>query len=174
MTDFFRPEARAALWRWREAMVAGVVAALGLWWALTSFGVLQWLGWALVALAAAAGYVAIQRLRFGQGGGGPGVVQIDERRLSYFGPLSGGIVDLDDLVRLDLDPTGRPPHWVLSHRSGDPLPIPVNAEGADALFDVFATLPGIRTERMLDALRHSPDTRVTIWQARPSDLPRLN
>lgn len=164
MDSFLRPEARATLWRWREVLVGSLIAALGLWWAVNSFGPVRWIA-ALVILGGLLSVVgAVQRLRFNTGGGGAGVVQVDERRLAYFGPLTGGVVDLGDLVRVDLDPTGKPAHWVLQDMSGQKVHIPVNAEGAEALFDVFAALPGIRTERMLDLLTNNPKEQVLIWQ----------
>ncbi len=151
------------LWRWREVMVAAAIAALGLWWGLTQFGALKWLGWALALIGAALAVASVQRVRFRQGGGGIGVVQVDERRLAYFGPLTGGVIELGDLARVDLDPTAWPAaHWILTAR-GEALAIPVNAEGADQLFDVFAALPGIRTEQMLAALQNAPEKPVNIW-----------
>ena len=45
--------------------------------------------------------------------------------------------------------------------------IPVNAEGADALLDVFSTLPSIRTERMLAELQGGSDHPVVIWERTP-------
>ena len=48
-----------------------------------------------------------------------------------------------------------------------PLFIPVNAEGSDGLFDVFAALPGLRTERMLSQLRAGGAHPVVIWERRP-------
>ena len=42
-----------------------------------------------------------------------------------------------------------------------PLQIPLTATGAEALFDAFATLPGIRTERMLREMRATG--RMTSW-----------
>ena len=98
MDSFLRPEARATLWRWREVLVGSLIAALGLWWAVNSFGPVRWIA-ALVILGGLLSVVgAVQRLRFNTGGGGAGVVQVDERRLAYFGPLTGGVVDLGDLV----------------------------------------------------------------------------
>lgn len=173
MSEFLRPEARAVLWRWREVGFAAVVLAIGLRWGLTTFGALQIVGWVMVVAGVAMGVVALRRLRFAQGGGGPGVVQINERRLAYFGPLSGGVMDVDDLIRLELDGSARPAHWRLTGQ-GEQLDIPVNAEGADALFDVFASLPGLKTDRMLDALAKKPDVLVLIWQAKAPDFARLN
>lgn len=171
--SFLREETRARFWRWREVALFGLVAANGLWWALTAFGLMVWIGWALVVLGAVFGFGAVQRLRFGGGGGGAGVVQVDERRVSYFGPLTGGIVDLDDLATLALDGDAKPAHWRLLARDGTALAIPVNAEGADALFDAFTALPGLRTERLLSALK-SPGRHVaTLWARDAGDLTRL-
>ena len=44
--------------------------------------------------------------------------------------------------------------------------IPVDAAGADALFDAFAALPGLRTERMLAELADDKTLSVVIWERR--------
>ncbi len=171
MTDLLRPEIRNWLSRWREVLTGAAVAILGLWSVTQTFGVVRWMSIAIVLIGAAVIWTGVQRIRFRHGGGGAGVVQIDERRLMYFGPLTGGTIDMDDLTRLVLDPSGHPAHWVLSGVGGQTLAIPVNAEGADALFDLFAALPGIQTERMLDVLARTPGAQVTIWK---SDRLRLH
>ncbi len=164
-TGFLRPAARAALWRWREVLFAAGLAALGAWWALGSFGVVRWIGVTLVVLAVAIAAAGVQRARFRQDGRGPGVVVLDERRLVYMGPLTGGAMDVADLTRLELEPEARPsPHWILTGIGGQGLAIPVNAEGAEALFDVFAALPGIRSQAVLDVLERTPGARVTVWE----------
>lgn len=88
--SFIRPEARAALWRWRELLLAGSTGLLGLTWALGSYGVLALTGWALIVIAVIIAVIGAQRLRFRLGAGGPGVVQVDEGQVAYFGPLTGG------------------------------------------------------------------------------------
>lgn len=171
MADFLRPEARAALWRWREALTGAGVIAFGFWWGVGAASLVQWIGWAVVVLGVALALAGIQRARFRTGAGGPGIVQVDERRLSYFGPLTGGIIDMDDLIRLELDPQALPaPHWILSGQGGQRIAIPINANGADALFDLFASLPGIRTAQMLAAMEHAPKARITIWDRPPARL----
>jgi hypothetical protein len=163
MGDFFRPEVRAFFWRWREVLLAGVVLALGLWWAFTGVGINRWLGYIFIAIGIGWGIAGVQRMRFAQDGDGPGVVQIRERRLAYFGPLDGGIIDVADLSRLEIDPSSHPdPSWVLTSVEGNSLTIPINAKGAEDLFDVFAALPEIKTATVLDVLSRTPDARVTV------------
>lgn len=164
MDNFLRPEVRAFLERWREVLLAGVVFLLGVWWALTGVGINVWLGYIFCLIGIGWGVAAVQRARFAQDGDGPGVVQIRERRLAYFGPLDGGIMDVADLSRLEIDPTSHPdPSWVLTSIEGQVLAIPINAKGAEGLFDVFASLPDIKTNTVLDVLSRTPDARVTVW-----------
>jgi len=168
--SFFRPEARAALWRWREVLTGVALAGIGLWWVLTTIGLLHWLGYLALALAAATLIIGLQRARFRGHGGGPGIVTVDEGQVAYFGPLTGALVAIRDLRQLTLDPLGRPAHWVLSAPDQPDLYIPLNAEGAEALFDAFATLPGLRTEHMLAQMHRLPEHPTVIWQ-RPQTTP---
>ncbi|MBY6090224.1 hypothetical protein [Maritimibacter alkaliphilus] len=151
--SFIRPEARAALNRWREVAIGLAVAALGLWWALTTFGVLKWVGVVLVLAGLGFAAAGVQRARFRSARQGPGVVQVDEGQIAYFGPLTGGIVALSELDRLALTGQGPSAHWVLSQPGAEDLHIPLGAEGAEALFDVFAALPGLPTRELLAKMR---------------------
>ena len=160
-----RPAAREALGRWKEVLIGVCVAALGVYWGFfTGGGLLHWIGYVVIAIACAIIVAGVQRARFRLGGGGPGVVQINEARIGYFGPLDGGLVDLTELDRLTLDPVSTPPHWVLEQPGQPAVHIPLTATGADSLFDAFATLPGIRTEHMLRQMQALPDRPVVIWQ----------
>jgi hypothetical protein len=170
MADFFRPEAKALIWRFRDVWGALSVLGLGIWWAITGLGFVQWLGFAIAALGAMLLVAGVQRGRFRQGSDGPGIVQITERRLAYFGPLDGGVMDINDLSRLSFDPTGHPaPYWILTGPEEGDIAIPTTATGAEALFDAFSSLPGIQTETMLGVLSDPPEHRVVIW-SRPVHL----
>jgi hypothetical protein len=162
--SFIRPEARATLHRFREALTGAAILLLGLWWLLGTTGLLPYIGGALAIAGAALTLAGLQRARFRGGAGGPGVVTVDEGQIAYFGPLTGGAVALSEITALSLDPTAKPPHWVLSQPGQPDLFIPLTAEGADTLFDVFASLPGIRTERMLAQMRAPATAPVTVWQ----------
>lgn len=161
-----RPEAAAALRRYQELIVGVAVLGLGLYWALgTGAGLLRWIGAAVALAGAALAVSGVQRARFRRGSDGPGLVQVVEGRISYFGPLWGGVVALDDLSALSIDHTGTPAHWRLEQPGEPPLHIPVTAEGSDRLFDAFAHLPGLRTERLLRALEAENATVQMVWRA---------
>ncbi len=162
--SFIRPEARTAIWRWREVLIGAGIAMLGLSWVLGPGGLLGWVGWLLIGAGLALVVVGIQRTRFRANSDGPGIVTVDEGQITYFGPLTGGAVAVSEFERLTLDPTAKPPHWVLQQPGQPPLHIPINAKGAETLFDVFATLPGLRTEYMLGALNGPGTQPVMIWE----------
>lgn len=162
--SFIRPEVSTFLHRWRGVLIGAAVALLGLWWIATSHGLLGWIGWVVLVAGAALAFTGLQRLRFVSGSGGPGVVSITEGQVAYFGPLTGGVVALSELSRLEIDHSGIPAHWGL-HQPGQPvLAIPLTAANADALFDVFAALPGLNTERLLAQMRPRGGNIAVIWQ----------
>ena len=172
-----RAEAKAALWRMREVLAGLGAVLLGLYWAFfTGGGLLHWVGYVVALLGAAMLAAGWQRMRFRRGTGGPGVVQVVEGRITYFGPLSGGVADLESLTSVTLDPTAKPAHWLLAQPGQPPLAIPVNAEGADALFDAFAHLPGIQTGTMLRALEQGGSAPIVVWRKAPvrETVPRLH
>jgi hypothetical protein len=164
---FFRPEARAALWRWREVIAGVLIALFGLWLVSGPGFLLAVPGYAFLAGGAVLAWLGIQRGRFRGSDGGAGAVQVDEGQITYFGPLTGGSVALREMESLTLEGNMFPAHWRLTQNGQAPLLIPVNAAGADALFDAFATLPGLRTERMLNTLSAEPHQAVVIWQRGP-------
>lgn len=164
---FIRPEARAEVMRWREVIIGVGAVVLGVWFVSGPGFLLAIPGYASLIGGAALIWVGLQRGRFRSTGGGAGAVQVDEGQVTYFGPLSGGMIALREMESLTLDGAMYPAHWRLTQKGVPPVLIPVNAEGADALFDVFASLPGIKTERMLAALKSKPDQAVLIWQRGP-------
>jgi hypothetical protein len=171
--SFIRPEAAASIARWREALYGVAVLALGLFWIFGARGLLHLLGYPVVILAFVLIWVGVQRARFRSSAGGVGAVQVDEGQISYFGPMTGGVTALADLERLTLVRSLKPAHWRLDTPQQPTLLIPVNAAGSEALFDAFATLKGLQTERMLAELNKSDDQPVVIWERhslRPAHL----
>lgn len=162
--SFVRPEARAALWRWREVLAGAGLLALGLLWGLQGLGLMRILGFALAGLGVIVLLAGVQRARFRGKDDGRGVVQVTEQQIAYFGPLSGGAVPLFDLQALSLDGRARPAHWQLVYSEGRTLQIPVNARGAEALFDAFASLPGLRINQLLQAVEAQDRRHQVLWR----------
>jgi len=162
--SFIRPEATQRLIRWRAVFAAGAVLALGLWWGLTSLGLIKWIGWVLTALGAALLWAAIQRARFVGGHGGLGVVEVDERQVAYLAPVGGGLVSLDSLSEVVIGPDRAGlPVWRFTG-GGVVLRIPTSAEGTEALFDALTALPGVDIEAAIRASKSRPTAPVVIWK----------
>jgi len=172
--QFIRPEIREAIWRCREAVIGVAVSLIGLNWAINGLGILSIIGTSLAIAGAILVFAGIQQARFRTGGGGAGVVIVDEALITYYGPKEGGSKSIKEMNEVELmpQPDGHP-EWVLHDDHSPPLHIPTNAEGANDLFDVFAALEGIETERMLAQLQKAPSTPVTIW-ARPEKHAKLS
>jgi hypothetical protein len=167
MAAFLRPELRAAAWRWREVLAGSVMAVFGIWWIIATTALTAWLGGILVLVGVALFVTGFQRARFRTEGGGPGMVQVTEAEIAYFGPLTGGVITLDLIETIVLDPTGKPLHWILMGRDGRRVHIPVTAADSELLLDAFAQLPGFRTEQMLDGLAHPGRAARVIWRRPP-------
>lgn len=177
--SLIRPEVAAGIARWREVILGAVLVAVALWlmrsgWIWRDF-VRQGLGVLLMAFGLAVIGGGWWRGRFRRGGQGPGVVQVTERRVLFMGPEEGGGTDLDDLTRLELKTVpGLGRVWALHARAAPTLHVPVDAVGADALFDAFAALPGLTVARLVAAVERPGDDRVVLWRANAAsglDLP---
>lgn len=167
-----RPEVRALARRWREVIAAAGLAGLGVWVMSGGGYVLVPLGIAAVALAGGWGLIAFRRIRFLRGVGAPGIVEVDEGQIGYFGPSFGGFVALADLAELRLADHFGSRAWRLKTGDGQILLIPVDAAGADRLHDAFAALPGIDMAALAAALDHGQPT-LPLWTRRAARLSRM-
>lgn len=166
MADLIRPEVMDLLLRWRGEIGAVAVGGFGGWLGSTAFGTLALLGWALLALSPVLLLIAVQRRRFaGAGGPGPGVVELVEGRIGYFGPAGGGFMALDDLTEIRLVPHEGDRAWLLRGRGCADLVVPLGAEGDEVLFDAFVTLPGLTAAQLVSAVtdEQQPRATVLIW-----------
>jgi hypothetical protein len=150
--SFVRPEILAGLVRWREVITSGAGVALGVWLCLMPGYVLPAFGGILIALGLGFGVLALRRLRFRQDGDAPGLVRVTEAQIAYMGPRIGGFVGLPDLSELRLLSHRGRRVWKLRAATGEVLHIPVEAAGADSLFDAFSGLPGMDIGALLAAL----------------------
>lgn len=170
MKDFLRPEVMAALHRWREVAGALAFAAAGLWVMALGGWFYQGVGLAVALAGVWVAVIAVRRMRFVRAVAQPGIVEIDEGQVRYFGPHGGGFAALPEVVELDLtDDLGGGRWWRLRESGGNVLSVPISAEGADQLFDAFARLPGLSPAALIAALEAPPSRSVTVWRrARPA------
>ena len=168
-----RPEARAQLAKWREVLIGGAGVLLGLWWIAGPGQLLLLPAVVLIVSGLALIWIGFQRARFRSSGHGPGAVSFDEGQVTYLGPLTGGAIALRELGSITFDPTLYPAHWRLAQPGQPELLIPVNAEGADKLFDAFSTLTGLRMEHALQAKNSASEHPIVIWQSKPSKFAQL-
>jgi len=163
-----RPDLRAWLAARSESLVAAAILLAGLWLALRG-------GWFFAALGALVLLVglslllgAIRRLPFRRGITAPGVVEVDEGAIRYYGAaVLGGEIALRDLVEIRLLRLKGRGHWRLRSTSGEALLVPVDAAGADALAHAFTALPGLDMGAVSTALAHvadQPDAVRTVWR----------
>jgi hypothetical protein len=148
-----RPEVTDLIWRAREVIWGALVVAAGLW--LISLG-----GYALIPLGAVVAGIglvlatmAFRRMRFAQTVAAPGLVELDEAQVGYLGPEIGGFLSLGELVELRILTLRGRRVWRLKQADGQALLIPVDAKGAERLFDAFATLPGMDSGALVAALQ---------------------
>ena len=140
--SFIRPEVRELLTRWSEVIAATLIMLVGLWFLFADQWIWQGLGLIIALIGAILGFAAWRRTRFAALVAGPGLVEVDERQISYFAPYEGGAVSIDMLARVTaVAPVkgGGPDDltWVLEEDGGVTLTIPNAASGAQHLFDAF-------------------------------------
>jgi len=150
--SFLRPAVLDQLYRHREGLAAAALTAFGFWVATRGGFVLLVAGLLILAIGIGWLVLALRSLRFAQKGEAPGIVQVSEGQVGYLGPQIGGFVGLPDLAEIRLLTLRGRRVWQLQPLQGPALHIPVEAAGAEALFDAFATLPGLDTAALVAAL----------------------
>jgi hypothetical protein len=151
--SFIRPELTQTLSRWREVIAAAATVGLGVMGVVLGVGyVIPGAGLVLIVAGASWALHALRRQRFMQAGEAPGIVRVTEGQIAYLGPRVGGFVGLPELAELRLLTLRGRRIWHLRQADGQLLHIPVEADGADALFDAFAALPGMDMGALVAAL----------------------
>ncbi len=170
--SFIRPELLTALARRQDhawAIAGLVTGALVMWRGVgTMAPFLTIFGGGIAVLSAVLWVAHRQRAAFRREVTQPGIVQIDEAQISYYGPETGGVVDRDALIRVDLVSGGDGrARWALYHSDGSPVSIPLAAEGADKLVDLLMSLPRVEVGAALSALDRGRVGLVTVWTRAP-------
>ncbi|MBL4807518.1 MAG: hypothetical protein JKY31_09545 [Rhodobacteraceae bacterium] len=167
--EFLRPEAVKTLKRWQETIVFAILllATLRVLWLayVWSSWTMGLLGLALTAAVGSLLYIALLRMQLRGDGMGVGLVEIDERNITYLAPHLGGVVSIDSLRKIDVSPTRNGGcNWVLYSFDGPPVMIPFTAKGADALIEAFSALRGMGVDRISRAAKSNSLVIQTIWE----------
>ena len=151
-----------------EALVAGAILLAGLWLALRGGWFFALCGGLVLLVGVSLLIGAIRRLPFRRQIAAPGVVEVDEGAIRYYGAaVPGGEIALRDLVEIRLLRLKGHGYWRLRSTTGEALLVPVDAAGADALADAFTALPGLDMGTVSAALAHvadQPDAVRTVWR----------
>ncbi len=142
------------LHHWRDALVGLLVLSLGAWLATQPSAIVRGLGFLVALTGLALTILGTRRARFAVMAQGPGVVQVVEGQITYWGPEAGGFIALCELEALDLSADGEA--WRLRAADGTRLDIPRGARGAEVLFDAFAQLPGVDMAHLMRRIRAAP------------------
>ncbi len=175
--SFIRPEVAALLKKWREAMIAGAILLGSLQAASATTGLVNALAWVTALIGAALFIEGVRRARLPQDSGGVGVVELDERQITYLGPHGGGAISINELARVkvfttDQGPAGSDFFWQFTDGAGQRLTIPGDAENASALFDALTALPGADYEQVIKASSSVEQGEFLVWER--TQAPRID
>jgi len=171
--NFLRPELGRWLRKWSEPLTMALVLVFGIWLYLraeaTANAGLLVVASIVIAAALALLVLAVRRVRLHTDRRGFGVIEIQERKITYFGPDTGGAVSLDDLRRVEIVSARAAgyidvSYWQLTDQWGRTLIIPLGAEGSDAMVDSFSALAGVKYDLIIAAMASSDDAVFTIWK----------
>ncbi|MFC3166868.1 MULTISPECIES: hypothetical protein [Paracoccus] len=163
-----RPDLRAWAARRSEVLVATAILLAGLWLALRGGWFFAALGGLVLLVGLSLLIGAIRRLPFRRQVTAPGLVEVDEGAIRYYGAaVLGGEIALRDLAEIRLLRLKGRGHWRLRSTGGEALLVPVDAAGADLLAHAFTALPGLDMGAVSAALAHladRPDAVRTVWR----------
>lgn len=169
--SFVRPEVLAGLKRWRGVIEAAVFLVPGLWMMLVMFGLLRFIGAAVFLFGVALLIPGLRRARFNPKAGDRGVLEVNERQVTWFTADGGDVFSLEDVVRIEIETNDRGPFeddmlWYFTLSDGRrPEVIGAAAEG-DTIFDLLATFDNVNFENVIKASSSTICDRFLIWQKR--------
>ncbi|MDT2033901.1 MAG: hypothetical protein RMX61_07245 [Planktomarina sp.] len=168
--SFVRPEAISYFQNYRGFILSAMIVIAGVYILASSFGTTRIAGGVILIIGLLVGHDAYRRFKFPDGRGGLGVLEVDERRVSY---LFGGIetsISMDSLDRIELHRSVKGlVTWIFYGPDGM-LSVPGDAEGTDALFDALVALPGINYSQAEAAMQGTDPDIFLIWQRNRAKL----
>ncbi|KAB7613970.1 hypothetical protein F9L33_11485 [Amylibacter sp. SFDW26] len=167
--NFIRPNVRAHFAKWSEAYLVALIIIMGIRVLIRGFVIQSIIYEAIGGVTIILGLVllrgTIQRIQFKRSQKAPGMVDVTEREISYFGPMHGKTVSLESLFKIELrESEAYASVWVLHNSEGDPMIVPTSAKGSDRLFDAFTSLSGVKMDVLVKAVNTVPVHSHVIWE----------
>ena len=168
--SFIRPEAIGSLNKYRGFILASFIVTMGIFIISISFGATRIMGVFSLVLGGLIGHDAYRRFKFPSGKGGAGLVDVDERCVSYLSAEGGMSISMDTLDRIEVhrNAKGRI-NWVFYGPEGI-LSVPGDAEGTSKLFDALVALPGVNYTQAEAATHGKGPDLFLIWQRNRTKL----
>lgn len=168
--SMIRPEARAFLYRWQEAILSGIVLLGSLQAAALTTGLVRGLSYAAALVCAALFIEGVRRARRPHRNTGAGRVEVDERQITHFSSLGGGAISIDDLVRVKVRAGNRSSagpdfFWEFTDIHGQRLTISGDVGNGAALFDALTALPGADLEAAIRVSGPDAGGEQIVWEA---------
>lgn len=161
---FIRAEAATLIHKWKQVAFGGLIFLAGAYWAATSLGLAIAAGVMVAGMGVLIAHDGYRRMRFPHGVGGAGVVEVDERQITYLSGTGGNSVSLDMLQRVEAHRNMRGSiTWVFFAEDGM-LNVPADAQGSEALFDAMVALPGVNYAQAEAAAQGQGPDLFLIWQ----------
>ena len=162
------PAARATRLRlrWGEFAVSAALTLILIFFGAQNAMAGGVFGWTMMALGAGCGVwarLAFLRAYAGQRRDDPGVVVVEERRITYLGPETGGVLSIDALRAVDVE-SGPNATWILREAGGPTLRIPAGARGVRELPEALAALPEFSEARALKAIAAEGAAMHAVWR----------
>lgn len=173
MSDFVRPEFRAALARYAQVIIGALIVALGLWWTRFTFGIVNGLSYGVALLGLIIAIEGLRRARLMRKatGKGPGLVEVDEWRITYLSAHFGGSVAIDALMAVEIQVTDQAEAlWIFLQTDGQRLVVPASAKGADLIVDALSALPGLDYAAAQAAMASTDRGRFVLWRTDQSRI----
>ena len=168
--SFIRPEAMGFLRKYSGFLFASLILTVGIFIIATSYGTTRIVGIFFLIIGVLIGYDAYRRFKFPSGKGGAGLVDVDERCVSYLSAEGGMSISMDTLDRIEVhrNAKGRI-NWVFYGPEGI-LSVPGDAEGTSKLFDALVALPGVNYTQAEAATHGKGPDLFLIWQRNRTKL----
>ncbi|EBA02010.1 hypothetical protein RB2150_10469 [Rhodobacterales bacterium HTCC2150] len=173
--SFVRPELRAQIFRFREVIFAVGVGLFGLWVFSAGGPLFGFIGLVIIFAGFGLALIGWRRVRLNFGEGGLGVVEVDERQISYLLSYGGFTLSIGDITAIEiqtnsLGPLSNDLFWVFKSIGQHPQSIPGNAVGAEKIYDMLASFNNVDFDKAVAAAQTTETGTFQIWKKGPRRL----